>query len=242
MKDVVGAVFHIMGASMAAADGWFHNPASKVSAHFGIGTDGRLVQWVDTADRAWHAGAANLHWIGVETEGASGPLSDAGIVTFSKLYRWLHDQYGIPFQTTDDVNGRGLGWHGMGGAAWGGHPYCPGPQRRAQRSEVIRLAQGPAPLPALPIAVLEEPMFSVPPDNKPHDYPIGSWVKVIKPLSTGTRARAVILNRKGDALKTHEMDFWGNNLSYAMAVPAGGETFGVTNEGPNDLAVIYDIA
>lgn len=153
MGAVVGAVFHIMGASMSAADGWFHNSSSRVSAHFGIGNDGRLVQWVDTADRAWHAGAANSHWIGVETEGSGGPLSDAGIATFARLYLWLHEQYGIPFGITDDPNsGHGLGWHGMGGAAWGGHDYCPGPERRAQRARVIQIASGqqPAPQPAFP--------------------------------------------------------------------------------------------
>ncbi len=149
MGAVTGAVFHIMGSSYAAADGWFHNPQAKASAHFGIKQNGELVQWVDTADRAWHAVAANLHWIGVETEGASGPLSDAGIAKFAELYRWLHDNYGIPFQTTDDpVNGHGLGWHGMGGVAWGNHTYCPGPQRKAQRATVIALAQGqPVPEP-----------------------------------------------------------------------------------------------
>jgi hypothetical protein len=142
-SPVVGVVFHIMGASMAAADGWFHNPASQVSAHFGIGQDGRLVQWVDTSDRAWHAGAANRHWIGVETEGSGGQLADAGVTTFGRLYAWLAAQYHLPFAPTDDpVNGAGLGWHGMGGDAWGGHPYCPGDARKNQRQRILDIAQG----------------------------------------------------------------------------------------------------
>ncbi len=145
MGSVQGVVFHIMGASYAAADGWFHNPASKVSAHFGIKQTGSLVQWVDTADRAWHAGAANAHWIGVETEGSSGPLSEAGCATFGRLYRWIHDTYGVAYSITDTPAGSGFGWHGMGGAAWGGHPYCPGPARIAQRQHVIDLASGGAP-------------------------------------------------------------------------------------------------
>lgn len=153
MGAVVGVVFHIMGSSFSAADNWFHNPSAKASAHFGIKQDGALVQWVDTADKAWHAVAANSHWIGVETEGASGPLSDAGIATFGRLYAWLHEVYGVTFQITDDpVNGHGLGWHGMGGAAWGGHDYCPGPERRAQRARVIQLAQRAQPIPAPPPA------------------------------------------------------------------------------------------
>jgi hypothetical protein len=136
-------VFHIMGSSFSAADGWFHNPSAKASAHFGIKQDGSLVQWVDTADKAWHAVAANSHWIGVETEGVGGPLSEAGCQTFGRLYRWIHDTHGVPFQITDDpVNGHGFGWHGMGGAAWGGHDYCPGPERKAQRAHILQLAQG----------------------------------------------------------------------------------------------------
>lgn len=143
VAPVVGAVFHIMGASMSAADGWFHNPSAGASAHFGIGQDGQLVQWVDTADRAWHAMAANRHWIGVETEGSGGPLSGAGCATFARLYAWLHDQYHIPFVPTDDpANGAGLGWHGMGGDAWGGHTYCPGDARKIQRQYILDMASG----------------------------------------------------------------------------------------------------
>jgi hypothetical protein len=153
-SPVVGVVFHIMGASMAAADAWFHNPSAQASAHFGIGQDGHLVQWVDTPDRAWHAAAANRHWIGVETEGSGGPLSEAGCQTFGRLYAWLAGLYGLPFAPTDDPNaGHGLGWHGMGGAAWGGHDYCPGPERKAQRAHVLQLAQGEGddlPLPDIP--------------------------------------------------------------------------------------------
>jgi predicted 3-demethylubiquinone-9 3-methyltransferase (glyoxalase superfamily) len=140
---VVGVVFHITGSNLAAARGWFHNPSAKASAHFIIAQDGTLYQEVDTADKAWHAVAANSHWIGVETEGVGGPLSEAGCQTFGRLYRWIHDTHGVPFQITDDPNnGAGFGWHGMGGAAWGGHDYCPGPERKAQRGYILQLAQG----------------------------------------------------------------------------------------------------
>lgn len=148
IHPAVGVVMHIMGGSLSAADGWFHNPSSRVSAHFGIARDGRIVQWVDTDDRAWHAGAANSHWYGVETEGSSGPLTEAQVASFARLYAWLHLLDGFPFVTTDDpVNGRGFGWHGMGGSAWGGHPYCPGADRRAQRQRILDLAQGSHPTP-----------------------------------------------------------------------------------------------
>jgi len=45
--------------------------------------------------------------------------------------------YGVPAQITDDPNGYGLGWHGMGGAAWGNHPDCPGEPIKAQRQQIL---------------------------------------------------------------------------------------------------------
>ncbi len=139
-----GVVMHIMGGSMQAADGWFHNPSSQVSAHFGIGLGGELVQWVDTDDRAWHAGAANPNYYGVETEGSSGPLTPAQVRTFATLYMILARLDGFPFQLANTPGEHGLIYHGAGGAAWGGHPYCPGAPRIAQRAEILNLAAQPA--------------------------------------------------------------------------------------------------
>ena len=35
----------------------------------------------------------------------------------------------------------GFGWHGMGGAAWGNHPGCPGDLRKAQRPLILTALQ-----------------------------------------------------------------------------------------------------
>jgi N-acetyl-anhydromuramyl-L-alanine amidase AmpD len=37
-------------------DGWFADPHSESSAHFGIGLDGRIHQYVGLGDRAWSNG------------------------------------------------------------------------------------------------------------------------------------------------------------------------------------------
>jgi N-acetylmuramoyl-L-alanine amidase len=42
---------------------WLANPASRVSAHFHVGEDGRITQQVEELDRAWHAGRSR--WRGV---------------------------------------------------------------------------------------------------------------------------------------------------------------------------------
>ncbi|MBO6902439.1 MAG: N-acetylmuramoyl-L-alanine amidase [Rhizobiaceae bacterium] len=57
-------VLHYTGmASGAAAQAWLCNPESQVSSHYIVHEDGRVVQMVREADRAWHAGKS--FWAGV---------------------------------------------------------------------------------------------------------------------------------------------------------------------------------
>ena len=67
-------IVHIMQGTLAGTDSWFRNPDAQVSAHFGVGKTGTIYQWVDTANRAWHASAwtlrstafgrsVMLHWV-----------------------------------------------------------------------------------------------------------------------------------------------------------------------------------
>lgn len=75
-------VIHIMEGSLSGTDGWFQNPASKVSAHYGVGLNADVHQYVQESDVAWHAGRVdkptaklkaglnpNLYTIGIEHEG-----------------------------------------------------------------------------------------------------------------------------------------------------------------------------
>ncbi len=56
-------VVHIICGSLASADSHFNNPASQVSAHYGIGKDGTIHQYVDELDTAFHAGiVVNPQW------------------------------------------------------------------------------------------------------------------------------------------------------------------------------------
>ncbi len=52
----LGVVLHTTVGTMASTLGWFADPASRVSAHFVVGLDGRLVEVVSEADTARHAG------------------------------------------------------------------------------------------------------------------------------------------------------------------------------------------
>lgn len=76
-------VIHIMDGTLAGTDSWFANPSSQVSAHYGIGKNGEVHQYVQEQDAAWHAGRVdapvwkfirpnvnpNLYTIGIEHEG-----------------------------------------------------------------------------------------------------------------------------------------------------------------------------
>ena len=49
-------VDHIMAGTLVGTDAWFRNTASQVSAHFGVGKDGSVHQYVQLADAAWSQG------------------------------------------------------------------------------------------------------------------------------------------------------------------------------------------
>jgi N-acetylmuramoyl-L-alanine amidase len=62
-KPVDILLLHYTGMiSEEGALAWLTDPRSEVSAHYLVGEDGRIVQMVDEAHRAWHAGAS--FWAG----------------------------------------------------------------------------------------------------------------------------------------------------------------------------------
>jgi hypothetical protein len=154
----MGVVLHIEQGTEGSAVNWFHSPAAQASAHFGVSKTGHIDQFVDTADGAWAEVAGNRSWISVEHEGFSGEtLTVPQLNATARVIAWLkgHEggpRYGFPLQLTDDVNRPGVGWHGMGGADWGGHTSCPGDPIKAQRPQllavVLTLLGGKAPAPA----------------------------------------------------------------------------------------------
>ena len=103
-------VLHYTGcASAEAALLWMCAEESQVSAHYLVEEDGAIVQLVDEAKRAWHAGAA--HWageadinscsIGIEIHNAGHaddplpPYPDEQIAAVIALCRDLMDRHGI---------------------------------------------------------------------------------------------------------------------------------------------------
>jgi len=127
-----------MEGTLDGTDSWFHNPSAKASSHFGVGKGGRIFQWVDTDDAAWAEAAGNSSWISIECEGQPGDsLTDTQLNAVAQVVSWAHETEGFPLQISDSPAVPGLGWHGMGGTAWGNHPNCPGDPIKAQRPAIL---------------------------------------------------------------------------------------------------------
>jgi N-acetyl-anhydromuramyl-L-alanine amidase AmpD len=118
---VEAIVVHVTGpGSMAGMASWFNNPSSQVSAHFGIGKQGEVHQYVELGDAAWHAGILNrpnlsnpviANWVasgvnpnrchvGIELllGGPAEPLVEypAMQASLDKILLWLRDVSGVP--------------------------------------------------------------------------------------------------------------------------------------------------
>jgi N-acetyl-anhydromuramyl-L-alanine amidase AmpD len=114
-------VIHIMEGSLAGTDSWFRSPTSKVSAHYGVGADGRVHHYVAESDTAWHAGrvhnstwsgrrpgvSPNLYTIGIEHEGhGHTEWSDAMYRSSAALIRDIANRWAIPLDRAHVVGHR----------------------------------------------------------------------------------------------------------------------------------------
>lgn len=106
-----GLVLHIAEGSMEGMASWFANPIAQVSAHFGVGKDGRVWQFVDLKDagfthgktKAWGEPTASIvlsqpdlnpndYLLGIEHEGKSGDvMTSAQFDASTRLAAWLFE-------------------------------------------------------------------------------------------------------------------------------------------------------
>jgi len=104
-------VVHIMDGTLVGTDSWFANTTSQVSAHYGIGKNGEVHQYVQESDAAWHAGRVdaptwklikpninpNLYTIGIEHEGKPDDVwTDAMKQSSAALIREICQRWQIP--------------------------------------------------------------------------------------------------------------------------------------------------
>ena len=138
----LGLILHVQ-AGNGALGGWFNNPKASASSTWWAGKAGGREQYGDPdRDKFWAQAAGNSTYHSIETEGIpSEPLTDAQIESVAVAFAWGHARYGWQLVLAEQPGDPGLGWHGMGGKAWGGHTGCPGDLRKAQRSQILARAK-----------------------------------------------------------------------------------------------------
>ncbi len=112
----IAIVIHIMEGSRASTDSWFGSTVSQVSAHYGIGINGEIHQYVQETDTAWHAGRVNAptwalikpagngsyinpnyYTVGIEHEGdETTEWSDATYTSSSSIISEIAKRWNIP--------------------------------------------------------------------------------------------------------------------------------------------------
>src|SRR5580692_2611490 len=148
-SGVMGVVMHTMVGQLAGADAEFMNGSNQVSAHFGIGQDGEIIQWVDTlgGDVAWAEMGGNYNWYSIEhadNGDPTTPLTQAQMNSSAQLVELLSRVGNFPLQVSNSTGTEGFGVHFMGGAAWGGHtcPDVPPTRVRSlQRQAILAIAE-----------------------------------------------------------------------------------------------------
>jgi hypothetical protein len=142
MSAHVGLVLHVCQGDNSQYNHFNTPGAGAVSAHFWVAKTGAVEQYVDGANQAWHAVAANDSYLGVETEGMNtDPLTNAQVKAVAGIYQWAVTSYGIPKRLSAKPGDGGFAWHGEGGSDWGGHIYCPGDLRKAQMPDILKLVK-----------------------------------------------------------------------------------------------------
>lgn len=171
--SMMGVLEHTQVGNNPGTIAWFNNPQAQASAHFAVAQDGRIWQFgpIGAGWIAWHAAEANGTWYGIEfadNGNPANPLTPEQIIAAAQLTECLSAFAGFPLQVSNAPSVEGFGWHGMGGAAWGGHYDCPGDVRKAQRGQIIALAAAirsgavtpaPAPVPS-PVPAWQEALMN----------------------------------------------------------------------------------
>ena len=216
--------------------GFFSNPANQASSNYWVAADGAVSEYVNPDLSAWAQANGNGSFVSVETSGKVGtPMTDAQVTAVAALYAWGHATYGWPLQLTNNPNTPGLGYHSMGGAAWGGHP-CPGDARRAQLPAVLARATNPASTPGDDMTPDQARQLSEVHDGLLSPLP-GAFVSdpgghPLAPVQLAAWAgRWALINEGGLAKVSEQLDRLKEQVVALAAVPPAGGA-------PVDLAAV----
>jgi N-acetyl-anhydromuramyl-L-alanine amidase AmpD len=94
-------VLHSTSGPLSKAHERFSDPSGKVSAHYGIDQNGKIVHWVDETNTAYHAGNAVLNEtsIGIELEDNDDYYAEFSEKLYRSLAKLVNDicnHYGLP--------------------------------------------------------------------------------------------------------------------------------------------------
>ena len=93
-------VVHVTEGGFWGSVSWLRNSRSYGSSHFVVSREGEIVQLVNLADVAWHAGNNYMNWhsIGIEHEGytSRGGFTEAEYESSARLLAYLSARLGIP--------------------------------------------------------------------------------------------------------------------------------------------------
>jgi hypothetical protein len=146
-SGVMGVIMHTMVGNLPGTISWFNDSAAQASAHFGVDQTGSIHQFGPVNGwEAWAEAGGNPDWYSIEfadNGNPAEPLTAAQVNAAAQLLELLSRPAVGRFtlQVSDSPGTEGFGWHGMGGAAWGGHYDCPGDVRKAQRAQIVQIAQ-----------------------------------------------------------------------------------------------------
>lgn len=162
---ILGFVLHIAVAdwTVPQARAYFAvpRPANPVSCTFYVAYDGTWAQFLPTDVVAYTQANGNANYTSAETAGVGDdPWTDEQLTTLAYLAARQSREHGWELRTMTAPGQEGIGYHAIGGAAWGGHP-CPLPQRIAQIPEIVRRARiiaDPGSLPSGPLTPTPAPI------------------------------------------------------------------------------------
>lgn len=173
-------VIHIMSGTLEGTNAWFNNPAAQVSAHFGVGRNGEVVQYVDTEETAWAEAQLNGVSISVEHEGFSGQsLTPQQLSADKALFKWIAETHGIHLAMTYDQNSPtgGVIPHGKINEGPLSHPDCPGDPVIANIEALLRIMDAPPPS-SVPVKPTSHPAPAPKPiSKKPVPKPVAVTAK-----------------------------------------------------------------
>ena len=244
-----GMVQHTEDGYTAGTEATFMDPATEVSAFFGVGEDGAAQQFLPLGHRfvAWAQESGNPYWRSCECEDKTRtgqPMTAPQVAAFAQILEACSAYDDFPLVITDNVSGTGLITHGDGGIPWGDHPECPGDVRKAQRPELIRIAKairaGEPPKPPKPKPKLrrEGPMLLNSGAGAATPVAIPEGVTALRFCAAGTAELSVEFHGQADILAV-ALSWAGAEGSRIASPPAGCHAARVTrtDAGTGDVDV-----